>query len=275
MTEQIHSSDPADSSPWESLGEPLPTYEEVAERERTAAVAELKTLGAEYRAIERDFIEKQPAAKTKFADDPGKQAGYDKFFIRKYEGKISFNRFLATSKAKLARVSSPYTLAQYEDISLGTYSHRERSVEAQSGILYTERLAQLESAIEAAGGNAEHTKLLRQSWPLVRDHVFYENIMQDRTSTYESIDRSRTEAHNLVIEHLNSINDLARQYGTEPFTCRNFQTSRHYNQRADLGGALANTLRSDRTIVRQYFGIVFNTSINELLRKIETNGMRY
>ena len=42
---------------------------------------------------------------------------------------------------------------------------------------------------------------------------------------FESYDRQRTKAHNDLIRHLNSLNDLARKYGVRPFTMRNFWTS--------------------------------------------------
>jgi len=270
MSENPHDDNESQNpTAWDNLSESTPCYEDVRDKEREAATEKLKTLSSEYRAIEADFIEKHPQAKQKFADDPEKQTRYNKFFIEGFENKISSNRRDARANAELADIQVPYTLAQYDNIAIN-YDDRERSVEVQSGILFSERMHDLEAAIQQAGGNPEHTQLIQQTWPRVRDHIQYQHMSIEEVATdHERYDRQRTEAHNLMIDQLNAINNLAKQYGTRPFTCRNFATSRGYDYKRDNYEQLGKILRSDRVMVQQYFFIAFNRATKELIAKIE------
>ncbi|MCL1839741.1 hypothetical protein FWF89_01935 [Candidatus Saccharibacteria bacterium] len=257
---------------WDNLDEPaLPSYEDLRDQERESATEQLKVLSKEYHAIEVDFAEKYPEAQQKFADDPEKQANYDKFFIEKYESKISWNRRDAAANARLSNlIISPYTLAQYDNTAIGSYDNRQKSVEVQSGILFTERMHALEDAIEQSGGNAEHSRLLRQTWPRVEKHIEYQHKSNEEVGADpDYYDRMRTDAHNSMIEQLNDINDLARQYGTRPFTCRNFITSRHHNRKADVGGRLGEIMQTDRVMVQQYFDIAYAAAAAKLASDLE------
>jgi hypothetical protein len=266
MSETPRDNESQNPTQWDNLSE-QPSYEDVRAEERATAMQELKDLSREYSTLENDFIDRFPEAQQKFADDHEKQTSYNRFFIQKYEDKISYNRRRSEANARLAEITNPYYLAQYDSTAIS--GDRDRSIEAQSGVLYTERLRDLENAIQETGGNEEHETLLRQTWPKVRAHIEYRHMSRSEVLNDPNYDRNRTEAHNTVIDQLNAINELAQQYGTRPFTCRSFATSRAYRQASDPTGRRGQVLMTDRAIVQQYFNIAFDSAAKALINKLE------
>lgn len=103
------------------------------------------------------------------------------------------------------------------------------TIEAQAGHFYFERSKALDDAIRASDDPKRNEDLAKLGSFLssVQEHLNYK-YMDMRGSDaweFESYDRKRTKAHNDLIRHLNSLNDLARKYGVRPFTMRNFWTS--------------------------------------------------
>ena len=93
----------------------------------------------------------------------------------------------------------------------------------------------------------------------VYHHVAFKRMTRyEQRSKYGSggheYENARTNAHNDVIEHLNRLNNLARKYGTTPFTPRNFWKSIKTKQT----DSVARRMRYDRDVVEEYYAIAFS-----------------
>ena len=155
------------------------------------------------------------------------------------------------------------------------------TVEAQAGRFYRERAADLRSAIEASDNDEETKKkqlgLFTNFYQRINRHLELKAIPPDEvTNEFEDFDKYnalRTYVHNETIKGLNSLNDLARQYGLRPFTPRNFWTSEEKDQSPDMG----TRMRYDRDVVEEYYSIAFRdraeTAERRLLRSMREHNM--
>lgn len=146
------------------------------------------------------------------------------------------------------------------------------TIEAQAGNYYRERAKELREKILASDDpqKEEDEKKLSSFYSAVNDHLDYkymtpEDIRYRYGRDYEDYDRGRTIAHNNAILSLNTLNDLARKYGTTPFTPRNFWTSNKSNQTA----AVARRMRYDRDVVEEYYAIAFSQEVAIRDRKLQ------
>ncbi len=237
----------------------MPDYKEVKAVEDEQNKEKLKTLGLEYRALERDF-----GQEFTDADDKKERLNYT---IKKYEDRVRHNRFLA----KLARSSmkSEYGLAEFEGIVV---DRPGETIEAKSGVMYAERLGDLKEAIRGSelGEDEKRADLegLGRTLGLVMAHI--ERQFDEASDDFEAKanDRARTEAHNQVIEQLNWMNEVAEKYGVRRFCCRDFLTSRGYNKNSDFNGALGRRMKSDRAIVERYFELAYKERVENIRRKL-------
>ncbi len=143
------------------------------------------------------------------------------------------------------------------------------TVEAQAGKYYRQRSRALREAIEASDSKTKDTdlRMLANFYMSVATHLEYkymtpEEIRYDYGTGVEGFmeyDHSRTQAHNSVIRHLNALNALAEQYGTTPFTPRNFWTSDSSNQTR----AISRRMRYDRDVVEEYYSIAFGQKVQQ------------
>lgn len=139
-----------------------------------------------------------------------------------------------------------------------------KTVEAQSGNYYYERIGALREAIQDFGGDDAEKDLefLNDFYPAVMKHLEFKYKTPEEIQSYgaEMYDSKRTRSHNDVIKHLNGLNDLARKYGTRPLTLRNFWPS-------DLCSvdnqtpAIAKVMRYDRYTVEEFYSIAFSSDV--------------
>lgn len=257
----------ARTSEWDDLTD----FDSIMEREKVERTEKLTTLGQEYRQLERDFREEFAEKRNKFADDEEKQAEYNVFILKKFEGRVRHNRFLS---ALHGESMDPYELAKIDGAHLGM-NEIENSIEVKSGDYYGARMKSLREAIEGSDIEEEEKKADRdrmaETLDLVLSHVEFE--FQQPQDSFESKmwDINKTEMHNKVIDQLNWLNEIAEKYGTERFTCRDFVTSRGHSpgRDHDVGGAMGRKMLSDRAIVKQYFNVAYKERVAGLRRKLE------
>ncbi len=151
------------------------------------------------------------------------------------------------------------------------------TIEAQSGHFFIERDRALRQAIlDANLSDEERTselKIMRQFIPAVEDHLYYKYLtreeINDYPGGYKRYDEHRTTAHNKAIRYLNNLNDLARKYGTKPFTARNFWPSDMCPNEKFQELPLQTIFQCDRNTVEEYYEIVFKSDIHKQNHKIE------
>ncbi len=147
------------------------------------------------------------------------------------------------------------------------------TIEAQAGRFYRERAAALQAAIESSGASDEvkqrQMELLSAFYSHVHRHIELKYIgpqeIRDEFLSWKEYDDTRTNVHNNVIDELNGLNDLARQYGLKPFTPRNFWDSRVTSQTPDM----QKRIRYDRDVVEEYYSIAFSDKVATERRKFQ------
>ena len=136
-----------------------------------------------------------------------------------------------------------------------------KTIEAEAGRFYANRQKQLREAIRGSDRETKEADLERIGlfYQAVNAHIDLAYLTPAETRDYlggfERYDRDRTAAHNRVIRELNGLNDLAREYGTRPFTVRNFWTSDV--PKARQTPEVAEKLKRDREIVQAYYTKAF------------------
>ena len=142
------------------------------------------------------------------------------------------------------------------------------TIEAQAGAFYDERRNDLNAAIAESDLPEEEkqkdAKILRGFYPAVARHLDLKYMSPAEIMDYprgaKARDDDRTVAHNDAIKSLNDINDLARKYGTRPFTARNFWPSDMCPKKSQ-SEELARIFRYDRDIVEEYYAIAFSSEV--------------
>ena len=138
-----------------------------------------------------------------------------------------------------------------------------KTIEAQAGNFYFERTKALREAILASDPKtAEQDLAYLNAFPgVVARHLDFKYMTREEIIDYgpSEQDRQRTAAHNEVIRHLNGLNDLARKYGTRPFTVRNFWPSDERRKTQ----AVQKVMRYDRDIVEEYYAIAFSGEVRK------------
>ena len=149
-------------------------------------------------------------------------------------------------------------------------SELRKTIEAQAGNFYYERVRDLKEAIDnSKDPNAEKdTDYIYEFRDTVYGHLDYKYMTPEEIKDYgpEQYERQRTRTHNSVIEHINGLNSLAKKYGTRPFTVRNFWPSSIRNKK-EQSEAMRKILRYDRDIVEEYYAVIFSDEV----RKREAN----
>lgn len=143
-------------------------------------------------------------------------------------------------------------------------SELHKTIESQAGNFYYERTNTLRKAIQNSDSNtaAKDLEYLATFPSSVARHLDYKYMTREEVRDYgpETYERQRTAAHNNAIEHLNGLNELAKKYGTRPFTVRNFWPSNIRDKRGQTP-AIAKVMRYDRDIVEEYYAIAFSSEV--------------
>jgi hypothetical protein len=154
----------------------------------------------------------------------------------------------------------------------------KNTIEARAGYFYEKRRNMLRVAINNSDMPAEKKEkdlaAIRQFEEDVYRHMDWKNKTREqlRNIGFESADAARTRAHNDVIKDLNNLNDLAKEYGTRPFTMRNFLPSDAVSRRSQTR-AQAEIMRYDRDIVEEYYALAFPNAAEKEEQKIRRDSM--
>lgn len=137
-----------------------------------------------------------------------------------------------------------------------------KTIEAQAGNYYHDRMIALKNAIESSGDQSSKADLeyTKGFYFAVMDHLDYRYEEREKIISMgvDKFDKERTMAHNNVIKHLNGLNDLARKYHVRPFTVRNFCPS-DARPKGKQTPAIADLMTYDRYSVQSYYVIAFSS----------------
>ena len=228
---------------------------------------------AERQAIELGDLNRQFVAFRKRCQKEGRTISDKEFSIwEQREYAESWQRL--REYMNKCRVVTDEEEAEIEQPMFFTYSESElhESIEAQAGNYYRERAHALRDTIIASNSptkEADENRLL-SFYTYVNRHLNYRymtplEIRLDYNDDPGGYDRDRTFAHNNLILELNALNDLAKKYGTTPFTPRNFWTSAKRDQTA----AVARRMRYDRDVVAEYCAVAFSEEVARRDRKLQ------
>lgn len=222
--------------------------------------------------IQKDFAGALARAKEK-----GKNT-LDKKEFELWEGDYKDAWNMMEERERSAGLYSPAQIAAVEEpvIAYLVDSELHKTIEAQAGHYYDERSGALLKAIHESDGNdkkadLEYTRDFRHAVMRHLDYKYIEGNGSWREYDADYYDRSRTRAHNSVIDHLNGLNALAEKYHTPRFTPRNFWTSDIKEQTP----AMSRRMRYDRDIVEEYYAIAFSYEINDYEKELEKNRKFY
>ncbi len=158
---------------------------------------------------------------------------------------------------------------------LMTDRNLSETIEAQAGNFYLQRNLDLKRAIELGDSTNKDRELetVKSFFSSVQRHIEYKYQDPRQMDSWEAqqYDRNRTAAHNNMIRHLNSLNDLARKYHTRPFTPRNFWTSDAPQKTFQV----QNRMRHDRHQVEAYVEQAFTREVNDAKRRQERESRWY
>lgn len=140
----------------------------------------------------------------------------------------------------------------------------ENTIEAYSGNFFNSRAIELENAAQQIGQEEyeEIRGLITDFSAKVINHVEWR---YQATRTAEQL-RQRMYCHNQVIKSLNSLNAKAKQYGTAPFTPRNFMHCTYEEQR-DFDRNEENRALFDRGVVEAFYSNAFSKEIKKVERE--------
>ncbi len=172
--------------------------------------------------------------------------------------KISFDAMQNAEKS--AGFRSRYERDRTENIG---FLNPDENIEADSGKFYIRRQRALNKAIEESDSKTkeEDLKAGDELYRFVGEHLYYEHDYETRRSDLQAYDSRRHAAHNALINHLNHMNDLARQYGVTPFTFRNFEDNDFtYIKSSDVGGFTDARSEYDRSTVEAYCRNAFSSA---------------
>ncbi len=257
----------------ESTGEPdiqsrelaqvaLESFKEEAEKIMNEAPAKAKKYFAEAREVERAFDDRnKKLAKT--------NAEMNKKEFECWEDELDFELKLAERQIEIGKMNfNQIGEAKREIVTYFVDTELSKTIEAQAGEYFFDRERELELALRK-NGTEEELKYLHNFYQTINQHLDFKYMTREEMLDYgyDNYEKQRTKAHNDAIRHLNGINDLARKYGTRPFTVRNFWTSDLKEKNAQTD-AVAKVMRYDRDIVEEYYAIAFKSDVTRRETKI-------
>ena len=230
-----------------------------------------------------DIADTEDAFRGRLASIKEKGGEMSKKEFERWEDDYADNwRYLQQDLARMDYDNSSQEAMEYEaDVEAAMFSsesHLDEAIEARSGDYYTERSRALRDAINASDEKTKQSdlSLLGSFWSSVAEHLEYRYTTQaelrdqygDDMWSLQQFDERRTASHNDAIKHLNYLNDLARKYGTRPFTPRNFWTSQNQRQTP----AMSSRMSYDRHVFESFYTHAFGKeSVDRIRRKHERN----
>ena len=152
-----------------------------------------------------------------------------------------------------------------------------KTIEAQAGKFYHQRMAALREAIQSSNDENSEADLnfTKDFYGTVMNHLDFKYMTEEdiRSYGYEEYESGRTHAHNAAIKHLNELNILAKKYHVRPLTVRNFWTSDLRDQ-PNQTPAVKRVMRYDRYLVEKYYAIAFSSEIQRR-NNVKARQMRY
>ena len=255
------SSPEAEASEWDSLRESVRKFqdEQIEKAPERAAFFYKDVLD-----IQNDF-----SRRTVIVQESGKEMERKEF--EKWEDAVTDD--LGYAKREISRrhmnLDAIAEVSQHMIFSAND-AELHKTIEAQAGRFYYERMDALRKAIQETGGeNAEKDlDYARNFFPAVMTHLDFKYMTPAdvRDYGYDDYERQRTRAHNDAIKHLNGLNDLAKKYHTRPFTVRNFWSSDIREKRGQTP-AIQRVMRYDRDIVEEYYAIAFSEEVRKRQNK--------
>ena len=193
--------------------------------------------------------------------------------FEKWEDLISDELALAEKEGKNGNFGIEQTAECAQHMVTSTNdAELHKTVEAQAGNYYYERMEALRQAIEDSDDEKakEEIDYLKSFYPAVVEHLDFKYMSPDdvRDYGYDAYEYRRTRVHNDVIKHLNGVNDLARKYHVRPLTIRNFWSSDLVRKDAQTP-AIAKVMRYDRDVVEEYYEIAFSSEVRRRKAKQE------
>ena len=238
-------------------------FVEMAKQIRAEAPAEAKKHFREMREIERDFRKRN----EKLAESNETMSENE---FKRWEDDLAFELKLGERQVEIGQMN--FDQEGYAKEEMVTW-HEEKdlatTIEAQAGNYFYDRERELEIKLREQG-TEEELRYLHDFYQSVETHLDFKYMTREEKLDYGDAryDRNRTEAHNNAIRHLNGINDLARKYGTRPFTVRNFWPSDMREREKQTPGMEA-VFRYDRDTVEEYCAIAFRSDVQRRAAKLE------
>lgn len=267
----------------QSVGEK--TYEAVSEEDRKMTLEEIRAFVQEYnknkiaeapnearfqatqiRGLEDDFKKQLKRSKERGE----KHIKESEFVIwerdfREYWVRLQDQVHLGGLDANVEATAESPMMLSYDDQSV-----LAETIEAQSAHFFHKRLNELLGAIRTSGNKDAKRDIdiafgLRET---ALEHINWRTmpISEIRKYGMKEADRARISAHNNLIIHFNTMNDLAEKYGTTRFTPRNFWFSNpDQKQPVDI----EKRMRNDRDIVEEYYQIAFEPEYRDAMKRFE------
>lgn len=262
------SGDSSSSSEWESVLKSVKEFnaKQVEEAPENAAEHFKNALDIQYdfdrrrQSIESEDGEMSQKEFEKWEDELSDEIGYAERELRKTDHSLE-------------------TVAKCEKAMIFSTNDKElhKTIEAQAGRFYHERMIALKKAIESSDDKHAQDDLnyAKDFYPVVMSHLDYKYMSRDEVNSigFDYYENCRTHAHNNAIQHLNGINDLARKYHVRPFTIRNFWPS-SIREKKDQTFEVASVMRYDRDLVEEYYAIAFSSDVRKR-KAIQERQMRY
>jgi hypothetical protein len=139
-----------------------------------------------------------------------------------------------------------------------------RTIEAQAGRFYHERISNLREAIQSSGDKQAQEELdyIKGFYNTVMVHLDYKYMTRDEIIDFghKEYEDSRTLAHNNAIKHLNGLNELAKKYHVRPLTVRNFWPSDLREEKKQTA-AVREVMQYDRHSVEGYYATAFSSEV--------------
>lgn len=152
-----------------------------------------------------------------------------------------------------------------------------RTIEAQAGRFYHQRMAALREAIQSSNDENSEANLnyTKDFYGTVMKHLDFKYMNREdiKSYGYEEYENGRTYAHNAAIKHLNGLNRLAKKYHIRPLTVRNFWPS-DLRDKSNQTQAVSRIMRYDRDLVEEYYAIAFSSEIQRR-NNVQARQMQY